>query len=171
MRMKNFHKIFIQKFNHSVIGRIGRRAAARTGGNSWLNHFVICKAQTLNKGNFRIGILFTILLTILLFSIGIFTAFQTKENTEPPKITKEQLRQERLQKRLAEFQKSVEENCREDIMQRASEVVDSILIARAKASRDTIAKPPRPDRPQRPALRSPKDSTPIAPLLKGDSIQ
>ncbi|MFK7932592.1 MAG: hypothetical protein AB8G22_03725 [Saprospiraceae bacterium] len=107
----------------------------------------------------------------LLLLGSIATAFQTETKTQLPQVTKEQLRKERLQKRLSEFQRSVEKNCHEDIITRANEVVDSILIARAKASRDTITKPPRPERPERPDLRSPTDSTPVAPLLKGDSIQ
>lgn len=115
---------------------------------------------------------FRVKISVLLLCLvaGLTTSFQTQSNSEPPKITKAQLRQERLQKRLSEFQQSLEKNCREDVMLRASEMVDSILIARAKAARDTIAKPPRPERPSRPEFRSPTDSTPIAPLLQQDSL-
>ena len=164
--MKRMFKKSIQQFNRSAIVKHIRRVSPDfICGYSWFNHFVIIRLQKFVRTDFRIGG------TLLLFLIVIvFTAFQSNNDTEPPQITKEQLRQERLQNRLTEFQKSVEKNCREDVMFRASEMVDSILIARAKASRDTIAKPPRPERPVRPEFRSPTDSTPIAPLLKNDSI-
>lgn len=107
----------------------------------------------------------------LLGLVVISFAFQKGENSEKTVITKEMLIKERLERRIAEYEKNVSEKCQERIMERATEMVDSILIARAKASRDTIAKPPRPARPLRPEFRSPTDSTPIAPLLKNDSLE
>lgn len=112
-----------------------------------------------------VGIIALLLLTMFNLS------FQNTGEEKKAVVTKEMLIQERLQKRIFEYEKSVKQNCDNLVMERATEVVDSILIARAKASRDTIAKPPRPNRPNRPELLPPTDSTPIAPLLQNDSLQ
>jgi len=61
------------------------------------------------------------------------------------------------------------ERCRTEALEQAAAIVDSILIARAKASKDTITKPPRPVKPERPEILAPADSTPIRPFLSKDT--
>lgn len=106
----------------------------------------------------------TVLSLLLLLSL---MAFQKKEEV---KVTKEMLIQKALTNKIANFTKTVNESCRSRVLERATAVVDSTLIARAKAMRNTIEKPPKPERPERPEFRNPIDSLPVKSLLKKDSI-
>lgn len=78
--------------------------------------------------------------------------------------------QAELTSKIAGFTNSVNKTCRNRVLERATVVVDSILIARAKAMRNTLEKPPKPLRPERPEFRNPIDSLPVKPLLKKDGI-
>ncbi|MFT4668361.1 MAG: hypothetical protein ACI8YQ_002331 [Polaribacter sp.] len=73
--------------------------------------------------------------------------------------------------RIAKFEKTTLEKCTRDILERAGEMADSILIARARLQvNEIVPKPEIPFRPERPEIKLPKDTTPIVPIFpKGDT--
>lgn len=87
--------------------------------------------------------------------------------TEPPKgKTKAEVIQERLFKKVDVWRKSVEDKCRRDVMAAATRIVDSTLIANARARKEREAnRPSKPRKPGQPEVEIPIDTTPIAPLI------
>ncbi len=61
--------------------------------------------------------------------------------------------------------------CRERILSRAGELADSIIMAAATKSTviDSVAQPIPPDRPERPEIKRPLDTTPVVPFFPVDS--
>lgn len=92
---------------------------------------------------------------------------------KPPTKTKEQVIQERVQERLDRWKADMIKSCVRDIEERAVALVDSTIIANAKANRDTAGVPPVPGRPVRPDFIPPEDTTPVKPFLRTgkDSLQ
>lgn len=84
-------------------------------------------------------------------------------------ITRQQLIKEKIDGYVNNYRKTQEEKCRNEILERAGFIVDSLLIDRARSEKDTISKPPRPIKPDTPDRKRPKDSTAVAPLFR-DSI-
>ncbi len=78
---------------------------------------------------------------------------------------------EKVASRIAKFEKTTVEKCTRDILERAGEMVDSILIARARLQvQEIIPKPDIPFRPERPEIKLPKDTTAIVPIFpEGDT--
>ncbi|MBK8490642.1 MAG: hypothetical protein IPL49_07020 [Saprospirales bacterium] len=75
--------------------------------------------------------------------------------------------QQELDKRLEEYRQDQWRVCKKRALEKASLEVDSLVIIWAKANRDTLDRPSRPDKPQAPERLMPKDSTPVAPLFNG----
>ena len=86
-------------------------------------------------------------------------------------ISKEALIQQRLQEKIDRWHRSIEAKCEQRITQRASDLVDSLLIARARQERDTSLRPVKPIKPLAPGVKHPKDSLPVAPLVRDTSHQ
>ena len=84
----------------------------------------------------------------------------------PPSKTKAQVMQERLDERLDRWRESLLNRCRQDVLDAATVIVDSTLLANARQNRDVSGLPDIPGRPNRPGFETPKDSTPVAPLLR-----
>ncbi len=106
-----------------------------------------------HKYRHSLNYIWLLLATLLLFS------FQ-----EVP--TKQQLMREEVDRKLVDFRKKQTAKCRQKILTRAGELVDSTLIARAKQNaREIVPKPEIPLRPGRPEVKLPKDTTPIVPIL------
>ncbi|MFQ5448347.1 MAG: hypothetical protein ACE5FF_15590 [Saprospiraceae bacterium] len=84
---------------------------------------------------------------------------------KPPVKTKEEVIQERVAKRLSTWKNDWEKKCRKNIMERATAIVDSTILANARLNRDTTGLPPLPERPQKPEFTAPDDSLPVQPLL------
>jgi hypothetical protein len=82
-----------------------------------------------------------------------------------PQKTKEQVMEERLAERLERWRSEHEAACLQRVMDRATAIVDSTLIANARLGRDTSGAPFVPLRPEKPTYVPPKDSVPIRPLL------
>jgi hypothetical protein len=81
--------------------------------------------------------------------------------------TKKQLMDEALQKKLDDFTRAVERKCASVIRTRAEEIVDSLLLLDAQIKTvDTFKRPPTPNKPQRPEIKSTKDTTDIRPLFE-----
>ena len=66
----------------------------------------------------------------------------------------------------AAAQAKEEAKCTTKVLERAGELVDSTLIARAKLQvKEIVTKPEIPFRPDRPEVKLPKDSTPVIPII------
>lgn len=86
---------------------------------------------------------------------------------EPPKgKTKEEVIQEKVTERLARWERSWRRNCTDKALERAAEIVDSTILARARANRDTSVRSLIPPRPEKPVLVIPIDTVPVKPFLK-----
>ncbi len=83
--------------------------------------------------------------------------------------------QERLDERLKRWREGVNRNCRKKVMDAASVIVDSTMLANARFERDTSDVPDIPGRPDRPDFVPPEDTLPVRPILnkeiKLDSLQ
>ena len=101
------------------------------------------------------------LLPVLLMLLT-FTACETKEDLQ---AQVDALIEQRVEERRTAFKKTLLSNCDERILQEATRIVDSILIAEARLKKDTIDRPDRPDRPQLPEVKKLKDTLPVAPLF------
>jgi hypothetical protein len=97
---------------------------------------------------------------IFLAGMGfLWLAFQVPVYT--PLVEKE------LKAKLEKYRSDQWESCKKRAREQASHEVDSMIIAWAKANRDTISRPVKPDKPLAPEILNPQDSTPIAPLFNG----
>ena len=99
---------------------------------------------------------------IISLAVLLSPAFQTP--------TKQERIREKLDERIEDYRKRIEENCQNRIWETASGIVDSMLIEEAKRQNDTIQKPPKPGRPDQPEYIPPKDSTPVERLFE-DSLR
>jgi hypothetical protein len=83
----------------------------------------------------------------------------------------EALIQKTVQERLENYEKIRMQRCREEILEEASRITDSLMILEARRKRDTTGRPPRPSRPEKPELPPLEDTIPLEPLLpEEDSI-
>ncbi|MCB0704704.1 MAG: hypothetical protein KDC34_05315 [Saprospiraceae bacterium] len=96
-------------------------------------------------------------LGLLILLSASLTAFQ--------KITKADLRAQKLEDRLENYARVSREKCLEGIYEDAAAIVDSLMIERARSKRDTVGKPPKPLRPDKPEIRPPNDSMSVKPLV------
>jgi hypothetical protein len=81
--------------------------------------------------------------------------------------TKKQLMDEALQEKLDKYTAIQIEKCNKKIFNRAQAIVDSILLKEAQEKTiDTFERPPKPLKPNRPALKVPKDTTAVGPLFR-----
>ena len=103
----------------------------------------------------------SIITTFLFCGLGIILLVSAKE---PP--TKGELMKEELARKLSIFEKKERGKCTKKVLERAGELVDSTLIARAKLQvQEVIPKPEIPFRPERPEVKMPKDTTPVLPIF------
>ncbi|MEM8525758.1 MAG: hypothetical protein AAGG68_14040 [Bacteroidota bacterium] len=84
---------------------------------------------------------------------------------------KQQLIAEKVEERVQRLMNNKRIRCREELMENANQRVDSILIARARANKDTIVKPPKPLKPDQPDAFLLEDTFAINPLLKDSTLK
>ena len=102
-----------------------------------------------------------LLITAILLTL-LFTAFQDSEM-----MTKEQFVEKHLNEKLQKYKNDKAKKCRQKAIDKANEIVDSILIAQARNIRiDTVQRPPKPIKPNRPNILTPNDTTPIRPVIE-----
>lgn len=70
-----------------------------------------------------------------------------------------------VEERILEYKQILDERCREEVLEEANRLTDSILLVRARLERDSLDKPPRPDKPDKPEVKTIIDSVPVAPLF------
>lgn len=77
-----------------------------------------------------------------------------------------------IKEKVGDFVAKKKKRCREKVLTRANEIVDSTLIARAKLliNQNNINRPPRPVRPVPPGIIFPKVDGPIEPIIDLDSF-
>lgn len=104
--------------------------------------------------------------TLALITLA-FCACEEDQSSE----LKQQLIAEKVEERVQRLMDNKRIRCREELLENANQRVDSILIARAKANKDTIAKPPKPFKPDQPDAFLLEDTFAIVPLLKDTLLQ
>ncbi|MEZ5055652.1 MAG: hypothetical protein R2879_01310 [Saprospiraceae bacterium] len=108
--------------------------------------------RTLFK-NINLFTLFSAFLTMFLFACNDYSELRQK------------MVEESYQQKIEEFIGSKNKECREEAISIASQKVDSILIARAKLNKDTLNKPIIPEKPIKPEIKQPLDSSDVGPIL------
>lgn len=103
-------------------------------------------------------------LSFLLFC-GLFLFFSCTEERKKP-LTKAELIEQKIEEKLQRWKKSNARKCSERVLEAATNLVDSTLIARARLDVDSIAKPLKPTKPAKPEIKQLQDTLPIAPILK-----
>ncbi len=83
------------------------------------------------------------------------------------------LMETKVAEEVEDFRKKQLASCRERILEKASRLADSIILERALTITiiDTLDRPIPPDRPVRPPIRSPKDTSPVAPFFLPDTLR
>jgi hypothetical protein len=106
---------------------------------------------------------------LVLFCLGMAACVN-----KPPAKTKEEVIQEKVSQRLNTWKNDWEKKCRKEIMERATAIVDSTILANARLNRDASGMSRLPQRPEKPGFAAPDDSMPVRPLLpppSDDTIQ
>ncbi len=86
-------------------------------------------------------------------------------------VDKEEAIEEKVQERLAEFERVITARCQKKILEEAEALADSIILERARLLTDSLTKPEKPGRPERPATMRIKDSLfQLAPLFKETEV-
>jgi hypothetical protein len=91
------------------------------------------------------------------------------QSEEEKAALREAYLQQQLDNRIIEFRQLLDNQCRESALTEASRLADSILILEARLSLDTTGRPLRPDKPERPELKTLLDSTAVKPFFR-DSL-
>lgn len=74
-------------------------------------------------------------------------------------VTKESLILAKVEKQKASVAENRSKRCQQNLYHEANTIVDSLILADVKKTKDMIPKPPRPDKPEKPDLLVNKDST------------
>ena len=111
----------------------------------------------------------------LLFLLGIIlliasSGFQKSKSKE---AEIQALIDAKVEEKIDKYRQRNLKKCRDRILERASELADSIILSTAinTAIIDSVSRPVPPERPDRPVVRSPIDTTPVAPLFPIDTSQ
>jgi len=91
------------------------------------------------------------------------------DDAEEQKAIEEMVIQRELDRRIANYKAVLFKNCQERAIEEATRIADSIIIKEARLLKDTLGKPVKPARPEKPELRTLQDSTPVRPFLR-DSV-
>lgn len=82
------------------------------------------------------------------------------------KVAVEIFLERQVEDRLETYRQILAQQCRDNILEEAGKIADSILIAEARLERDTANKPPKPTKPGRPELKKLQDSLALDPLFR-----
>lgn len=101
------------------------------------------------------------LLYIILLGSYVMISSCTKE------VTQEELIKEAVELKLAQWKASQLKECRDNAYLRASEYVDSLMLVTSLDNKlDTIPKPAKPVRPEKPTFKEKPDSVVVDPIYK-----
>ncbi len=101
----------------------------------------------------------------LLFCGVLFFSFFSCQSEKKQSLTKEEIIEQKIEEKVNRWVNSMREKCKENVLEEAAALVDSILIARARLDVDSIPKPEKPIKPEMPMIKELKDTLPIAPIL------
>ncbi|PHN07433.1 hypothetical protein [Flavilitoribacter nigricans] len=73
---------------------------------------------------------------------------------------------QQVEERILTYRQILTQQCRDNVLEEAGKIADSILIAEARLQRDSMNKPPKPLKPDRPELKKLKDSLKLDPLFR-----
>ena len=110
---------------------------------------------------------YSTLIMALCFCAGLFllSGFQS-ESKDTPIDSREAMIAAEVERRVDDFIERRKKRCEEKVLKKAVEVVDSILIERARLMTiDTFQKPPIPLRPEKPEVPINEDTSAIVPIL------
>lgn len=93
-------------------------------------------------------------------------AFFACSSEAEEKAQEAQRLQAEADRRVAEYAVLIEKNCKEKVLAEAIRVADSLIVLEARMSTDTIGKPFKPLRPEKPETQILKDTVPVKPFLK-----
>lgn len=115
---------------------------------------------------YKVILLLLLSLSIIFLSFG----FQ-KEKSKEAEI--QALMDARVAEKIEKFRRARLADCKERILKRASELADSIIIAKAINTTiiDSTVRPTPPERPSRPPMRVPNDTTPVKPFFQVDTTR
>ena len=83
------------------------------------------------------------------------------------RVTQQQLIKDALEIKLAQWQASQVQSCRDKVLVEAEKYVDSVLVAISLPTKlDTIPKPEKPVRPDKPPFKQKPDSVVVDPIYK-----
>lgn len=100
-----------------------------------------------------------------LFCGILFFSFFSCQLEKRKGLTKDEAIAQKIEEKVKRWQNSMREKCKENVLEAAAAIVDSILIAQARLDVDSIPKPDKPVKPQMPVIKKLKDTLPIAPIL------
>jgi len=101
----------------------------------------------------------------MIISVCIATIIGLVGFQENPKSIEEMI-QAKVAERVGEFRNNRLKRCNDKVMNRANEIVDSLLVDQARrVTIDTMIKPPKPTKPEKPVLDPINDSLDIEPIL------
>lgn len=72
---------------------------------------------------------------------------------------------ENVQEQLDEYRKVNDQRCRDRVLTEAGRIADSVIMVRARMMKDTIQRPLRPTRPEKPTVLTLEDSLALKPFL------
>lgn len=103
----------------------------------------------------------------IIITLSLLSLLASCEKDDRNKNAVQAIIEEEVAQRIENYKQVRMERCYEKALEEASYLADSILIREARLKRDTLGKPPKPARPEKPEIKTVLDSTPIKPLLEG----
>lgn len=100
---------------------------------------------------------------IIVISAIICTCLSACSGDEEPLITKEELIEQRIEEKLANWEKVMRQKCEKDVLEAAEIIADSTLIAQARLDK---VRPEKPIKPEVPEVMELKDTVPVQPILR-----
>jgi len=114
----------------------------------------------------RIAFFFLVFVSVLLSF-----AFQQEEEEDALNLEKDPQVLARVDEKLAEYRVIRKRICDGKLLEQANEIVDSMLLEISRQiKQDTLLRPSRPDKPEKPLITLPKDSGGLNPLWDLDSL-
>jgi hypothetical protein len=89
-----------------------------------------------------------------------------KSGPDENRVAVDNFVKQEVENRLASYKRILEQQCRDNILEEAGKLADSILISEARLKRDSLLKPPKPVKPEKPEIKQLKDSVNLYPLFR-----
>lgn len=96
-------------------------------------------------------------------------AFACNSGPDENRVAVDAFLEQQVEERLETYRRILYQQCRDKVLEEAGKIADSILILEARLKRDSLNKPARPLKPERPELKKLKDSLKLDPLFRDTS--